>query len=52
MALALHDAAHTGVSLAGVMDRMGRSHKGSRLPVTGGVYGQFTEGTYEAAWGG
>lgn len=43
---ALQDA---GVNLAGVMDFMGHSRKGSRLPVTLGVYGHVTEETYEAA---
>ncbi|MFI6732084.1 tyrosine-type recombinase/integrase [Nonomuraea sp. NPDC050451] len=38
-----------GVNLAGVMDFMGHSRKGSRLPVTLGVYGHVTEETFEAA---
>ena len=38
-----------GVSLAGVMDFMGHSRKGSRLPMSLGVYGHTTEATYEAA---
>lgn len=38
-----------GVSLAGVMQFMGHSRKGSRLPVTLGVYSHVTEETHEAA---
>lgn len=38
-----------GVSLAGVMEFLGHSRKGSRLPVTLGVYSHVTEETYEAA---
>jgi integrase len=38
-----------GVSLAGVMEFLGHSRKGARLPVTVGVYGHVTEETFEAA---
>ncbi|NYD48886.1 site-specific recombinase XerD [Actinomadura luteofluorescens] len=45
-ATALGDA---GVSLAGVMEFLGHSRKGSRSPVKLGVYSHVTEETYEAA---
>jgi integrase len=38
-----------GVSLAGVMEFMGHSMKGRRLPTTLGVYGHVTDETYEQA---
>lgn len=38
-----------GVSLAGVMEFLGHSKKGARLPVTVSTYGHVTEETFEAA---